>query len=98
MDGEDVACRARSRPRCGDGLRCRAQADGVGAGSSTADGLEGVVAGDGERAVATLVQGDVGVGNATTSECLGRSRGKADGAGAGDGEVGGGGTSPRTCS
>ena len=94
MDGEDVASAARGCPRRCDALCGGAHVDGVGTSGSAANGLEGVVAGDGERAVAALVQGDVGVGNIAASEGLGRGRGEADGAGAGDGEVCGGGGVP----
>jgi len=54
-------------------LRCGAEVDGgstrgfVGVG----DVGEGVVAADGKRTCAALIQGDVGVGNAATCEGLG---------------------------
>lgn len=72
MDGEDVASRSSSSPRGGDALGGGAHVDGVGTGSSAADGLEGVVASDGERACPALVQGDAGIGHAAASEGLGR--------------------------
>lgn len=72
MDGEDVASSARGSPRCCNALGGGAHVDGVGSSGSAADGLEGVVATDGERAVAALVQGDVGIGKVSTSEGLGR--------------------------
>jgi hypothetical protein len=45
-----------------------------------------------------LVQRDVGVRNIAAKEVLSRSRGQRDCAGAGDGEVGGGGGVPSSCS
>ena len=90
LDGQQPSCFARSGPLADTLCRC-AHIDGGGTCGlvGVGDVLERVVAGDGERAVAALVQGDAGIGHAAASECLGRSRGKADGAGAGDGEVGG---------
>lgn len=58
MDGENVASSARGCPRRCDALGGGAHCNGVGTSGSAADGLERVVAGDGERTVAPLVQGD----------------------------------------
>ena len=90
MDCQKSSCFACSGPLT-DALRRCAHIDGGGTCGlvGVGDVLEGIVASDGQRACATLVQGDVGVGNPPASEGLGRGRGKADGTGAGDGEVGG---------
>lgn len=90
MDCQKSSCFACSGPLADALCRC-AHIDGGGTCGlvGVGDVLERVVASDGQRACATLVQGDAGIGHAAASECLGRSRGKADGAGSGDGEVGG---------
>ena len=86
LDGQKSSCFACSGPLA-DALRRCAHVDGGGTRGlvGVGDVLERVVAADRQRACATLVQGDVGVGNTAASEGLGRGRGKADGAGAGDG-------------
>ena len=86
MDCQKSSCFTRSGPLA-DALRRCAHVDGGGTRGlvGVGDVLERVVAADGERACATLVQGDVGVGYAAASEGLGRGRSEADGAGAGDG-------------
>ncbi len=76
----------------------RADVDCVGTSSGAGNRFERVVTGDRQRTVAALVQSDVGVGNAAALKSLGRPAGQTDGAGAGDGEVGGGGGVPSSCS
>ena len=73
LDGQQARCFACSSPLA-DALRRCAHIDGGGTSGfvGVGDVLERVVAADGQRACATLVQGDVGIGKVSTSEGLGR--------------------------